>query len=112
MAVDESTCIDMMSIDRNSGNVVLTISDHLDWIDSPKHQEILQTKFNTYLAFVENGQLLEQFPEAENRPVVFRVVFKYKPDKEGRQFLERARTVIESAGFRLRHELFAESYDN
>jgi hypothetical protein len=44
--------------------------------------------------------------------VAFKVVFKYKPDQEGWQFLARAKAVIESAGFSLRHEVFAESYDN
>jgi hypothetical protein len=112
MAVDDGGTIDMMSFDKANGDVVLTISDHLDWSEPFEHQELLQRKFNTYLAFVENGELVRQYPEAKERPVVFRVVFKFKPEKEGRLFLERARQVIESAGFRLRHELCAESYNN
>ena len=112
MAVDQRDLIDMMSIDKENGDVVLTISDHLDWSNTSQHQEMLQTKFNAYLAFVEGGQLAQQYPEAENRPVVFRVVFKYRPDGEGLMFLDRARAVIELAGFTLLHELFAESYNN
>lgn len=112
MAVDDCGTIDMMSFDKANGDVVLTISDHLDWSEPFEHQEILQRKFNTYLAFVENGELVRQYPEAKKRPVVFRVVFKFRPEKEGSLFLERARKVIESAGFKLRHELFAVSYGN
>jgi len=44
--------------------------------------------------------------------VVINIVFKYKPDQPGQQFFARARAVIESAGFSLKHEVFAESYDN
>jgi hypothetical protein len=112
MSVEQLDVVDVMSIDPNSGHVVLTISDHLDWSDTEQHQQILQRKFNAYLAFVESGEILQRYPEAKGRSVMFDVVFKYRPDQEGRNFLGRARQVIESAGFSLRDELFAESYDN
>jgi hypothetical protein len=112
MAVDQPDLIDMMSFDKNNGDVVLTISDHLDWSDTSEHQRILQNKFNSYLTFVESGELLKRSSEAMGQRVIFRVVFKYRPDSEGMLFLDRAREVIELAGFTLRHELFAESHDN
>ena len=112
MTVEETKVIDIMGIDTGTGEVVLTISDHLDWSNSVEHQNILQRKLNTYLAFVESAEILESYPQAKDRPVVFQVVFKYRPDREGRGFLHRAQKVIESAGFTLRHEVFAESYNN
>jgi hypothetical protein len=112
MSVEEPNVVDVISVDKRTGHVTLTISDHLDWSDSVRHQTILQAKFNKYLAFVESGEILESYPDAKDRPVAFKVVFKYKPDQEGWRFLSRAKEVIESAGFTLRHELFAESYDN
>ena len=112
MAVDDRGLIDIMSFDKDNGQVVLTISDHLDWSDSLNHQLVLQEKFNSYLAFVESGELHERYPDATDRTIVFRVVFRYKPDKEGRIFLDRARRVIESAGFKFHYELFADSHDN
>lgn len=95
-----------MGIDRETGHVVLTISDHLDWSDSIAHQTILQKKFNVYLAFVESGEILQRYPDARDRPVVFDVVFQAPPDEAGRAFLARAREVIESAGFSMRDEVF------
>ena len=112
MSVEQSEVVDLMSVDPNTGQVILTISDHLDWSDTVEHQQILQRKFNAYLAFVESGEILQQYPEAKGRSVMFDVVFKYKPDREGRLFLARARTVIESAGFTLRDKLLAESWNN
>ena len=41
MAVDEPDKIDIISKRRN-GDVVLTISDHLDWADTKAHQQVLQ----------------------------------------------------------------------
>ena len=112
MTVDQFDVIDIISIDKLTGHAILTISDHLDWADSIKHQNILQTKFNAYLAFVESGKVLEKYPDAAGRSIVFEVVFKFKPDSAGREFLIKAKKVIESAGFSLRYQIFAKSYDN
>ena len=112
MSVEDSGVDDIVSVDRNGGHVVLTVSDHLDWSDSVAHQEALQKKLNTYLAFIESGEILERYPDARNRPVSLEVVFEFKPDRDGETFLIKARQVIESAGFQFRHKIFADSYDN
>ncbi len=84
VSVEQTDVVDILGIDRETGHVVLTISDHLDWSDSVEHQTILQEKLNTYLASVESGEILGQYPEAKNRPVAFRVVFQVPPDESGR----------------------------
>ena len=112
MSVEQLYVVDIISTDKESGAVILTISDHLDWSNTTTHQNTLQAKLNKYLAFVESGEILTRYPDARNRPVVINVAFKHKPDPEGWRFLARAKEVIESAGFSLRSEVFAESYDN
>ena len=109
MSIEQLDVVDVISTDKETGHVILTISDHLDWSNSVEHQRALQAKFNKYLAFVEGGEILLRYPEAKGRPVAFRVVFKHKPDEEGRRFLERAQDVIEGAGFSLRHEVLPEA---
>lgn len=91
---------------------MLTITDHLDWSDSTGHQTLLQSKLNSYLAFAESGEILERYPEAKDRPVVFKVVFQFPPDEAGRAFLAKVRPVIESAGFSLRDEVFTGAHFN
>jgi hypothetical protein len=112
MTVEQTKVIDIVSLDGKTGKVILTVSDHLDWTDSAHHQEILQAKFNAYLAFVESGEMLKSYPDAVGRSIEFKVVFKSKPDHAGRGFLIEAQKIIESAGFSLRSEIFADSYDN
>jgi hypothetical protein len=89
-----------------TGHVVLTVSDHLDWSDSTAHQLLLQTKLNRYLAFVESGEIVESYPDAKDRPIEFRVVFQFPPDNGGEAFLLKVRPIIESAGFKLRDEVY------
>jgi hypothetical protein len=106
MSIEQTDVVDIISTERLTGNVVLTISDHLDWSDSMAHQLLLEIKLNRYLAFVESGEILESYPNAKERRIVFNVAFKYPPDESGRAFLAKARQVIESAGFTLRDEVF------
>lgn len=110
MSVDQPKVIDFIGVDKASGGVTLTISDHLDWNNSRDHQVVLQDKINWYLAFIESGEIFESYPDAKGRSVTIKVVFKHNPDLEGWRFLTRAKDVIESAGFSLRHEVL--SYDN
>jgi len=112
MSVEETDAVDVISVDKQTGEVILTVSDHLEWSDNLKHQIVLQAKLNAYLRFVESGEILERYPKAKDRRVVFRVVFKFAPDQEAKQFLARARQVVELAGIGFRYELFAASYDN
>lgn len=90
MSIEQTDVVDIVSTERMSGNVVLTVSDHLDWSDSTAHQLLLQSKLNRYLAFVESGEILESYPKAKDRPIVFNVVFKFPPDDAGREFLAKS----------------------
>src|SRR5690349_8719534 len=58
VSVEQPDFVDVISTDKQTGHVVLTISDHLDWSNSTNHQTILQAKLNRYLAFVESGEIL------------------------------------------------------
>jgi uncharacterized protein DUF6572 len=50
MSVDQARTIDFIGVDKSTGDLILTVSDHLDWKDSGKHQLLLQAKINSYLS--------------------------------------------------------------
>lgn len=102
MAVNDQGTIDIVSVRERENEVVLTISDHLDWTNSADHQQVLQSKLNTYLQFIESGDLMRQYPDSQARQVVLRVVGRYKPDLEGSRFLEKVRRFLADAGYQLR----------
>lgn len=106
MAVDDPRVIDFLGVNKNTGEVDLTIADHLDWVHSDHHQMVLQEKLNVYLAFVESGEILEQIADAASRPIVLHIVFKFPPDSRRREFLARRQETIAAAGFSLRYRLF------
>ena len=105
MSIEQTDVVDIISTDRFTGSVILTISDHLDWSDSTAHQLLLQTKLNRYLAFVESGEILQSYPNATGKQITLNVVFRFPPDDAGRAFLAKVRPIIEAAGFSLRDEV-------
>jgi uncharacterized protein DUF6572 len=98
MSVEQEAVVDAIGVETGSGTVVLTISDHLQWDESNEHLLTLQNKINRYLAFIESGELLKKYPNAEGRPVRIDVVCMYEPTPIGRAFLSRAESTIISAG--------------
>jgi hypothetical protein len=106
VAIDDPDVVDIIGID-SAGSVVLTVSDHLYWDDSLQHQLTLQEKLNRYLAFIESGEILESYPGAKGRPIMIEVVTQNDPDPGGIEFLEKAKAIVEGAGFAFRHTRFA-----
>jgi hypothetical protein len=52
VSIEQTDLVDIISIDRVTEEVTLTISDHLDWSDCAAHLMLLQSKLNRYLTLV------------------------------------------------------------
>ena len=101
--------IDAIGVDKASGEVVLTVSDHLGWEDEASHLEALQSKLNRYLAFLESGEVFSQYPAAVGRTLRILVVLKYPPPDLADQFFRRARTTTREAGFELDYRVLPDA---
>lgn len=101
MPIDKSDKVDLLGIDKSTGVVRLTISDHLDWTHEFEHLQLLQDKLNSYLRFIESGEMYAALPETVGRSIEIAVVLNYEPSPTAELFLTKARTAIEVAGFRL-----------
>jgi len=83
------------------------ISDHLDCQDARQLLTVLQTKINTYLSFLENGEIYEKHPETKGSLMVIEVLFHCQPSLQGRACLANPKLVVEKAGYGFRHRLVA-----
>src|SRR5574341_960328 len=107
MSVEQTNVVDAIGIDNATGDVVLTIADHLEWTGSDnKHFALLQAKLNTYLGFVESGEILERYPDAKGKNVLIDVVCKYPLNQQALGFYGQVMRIVEDAGMKLRHRLF------
>ena len=73
----------------------------------------MQEKINDYLTAIENGEVLEKYPDAKGRKIVIRVITKYPiPNTEiVQKFCEKAKSIVQWAGFDLKfeHKFFSDS---
>jgi len=106
MSVDQVNVVDFVSRNKE-GEIVLTISDHLAWNKTREHLFVLQEKINTYLRFVESGEIYEKYPEAGGRRIRVDVKFHYQPTLEALAFLDKVKPTIEAAGVIFSFELFS-----
>ena len=106
MTVEEPSKIDFNVIEPQSGDMRLVIADHLDWKEEGEHLLLLQNKLNSYLAFIESGEIYAKLPKATGRKIVIEVVGKFPLSDEARKFYGLAGKAIEDAGFSLRFEHF------
>lgn len=90
MAVDNAEIIDAIGTERGTGDVVLTISDHLSWgtEHDEMHIEVLSEKLAMYEDFIATGQLQESFPNAINRLPVISVACMEEPSDRGILFFK------------------------
>ncbi|MPQ71794.1 MULTISPECIES: DUF6572 domain-containing protein [unclassified Pseudomonas] len=96
MTVEQIGVIDAIGVDKETGELVLTIADHLEWDD--EHLLLLQEKLNLYIGFFESGELLEVYPDSKGRQVSIILMCKYLPDARAKSFLNKVGSIVEQAG--------------
>ena len=73
--------------------------------EQERHIELLQQKLNTYLSYIEGGQMLKDYPNAHSCKCVISIVGKSDPSGDGVRFLDAVRETLGQAGYELRLEL-------
>ncbi len=107
MTVEDTRQLDFARLDENANEMKLVVSDHLGWErneldEQGEHLMTLQDKLNSYLAFIESGEIYRKLPQAVGRNIVIEVVGKYPLSDEAKKFYRIAGKIIEAAGFSLR----------
>lgn len=97
--------IDLIGTDKTKGVVVLTITDHLEWDDDIAHLKQLQEKLNTYIAYVESGDLIKDYPDFKKLKVHFEIVFKHDLPESATSFLNKAIKFLESISINLDYKI-------
>jgi hypothetical protein len=105
MTIEQAGTVDFIGTDITNNEVILTITDHLRWsVDSKNHLRLLQNKINTYLAFIESGELLQTYSDAAGRTVVILIVGQYSLNVDAENFIAQVKPVLIDAGMSLRFD--------
>jgi hypothetical protein len=107
MSIEQANVIDLITSDTEDGHITLIISDGLEW-GSQKHLIKLQNKLNSYLAFIQSGELLQKHPAAKGKRIHLDLVCRYEPDEDSKQFLQLCAEAIMDAGYQFRYRLHSQ----
>lgn len=99
MSILEENVIDSASIEN--GILILTISDHLKWDN--EHLFLLQEKINSYIQYIESGQIFEDFGESSYETIEIQLIYKYKLNENYRKFLYRLEGALLKLKLRFSH---------
>ncbi|EKS9844493.1 hypothetical protein QDD82_005346 [Burkholderia cepacia] len=108
MSITETNVVDLIGVDPSKGVARLGISDHLEWIaPEDEHLLLLQEKINTYLRFIESGEIYDHYPDARNCKCEIELLSKYPLSKAAIDFCEMAKGVIKGAGLDFSYRVFS-----
>ena len=112
MSVTDEKIIDMWGIPKwDKEKIVLGISDHLEWGDKAQQGEhllVLQEKINTYIAFIESGEIYTEIPGALGKSPIIRVIGKYELPEQGEVFIDRVAQTLKDVNIGFEFVLKAE----
>ena len=103
--VNDTNKIDLIGIDKECNHINLEILDSIDWDDEEKHLLLLEQKINTYLSFIESGQIYEVKPEGKGKKIVITVIFAYELTENAIKFLFTVAHILHDAGYKFEYQI-------
>lgn len=98
MSVIETDSIDAIGMEKEARRVFLSIIDPLVWDHDNVHLYTLQEKINTYLYFIESGELLKALPDAAGFDVAIELILKYIPTDTAITFFDKTTQLLLDKG--------------
>lgn len=110
MTIENALAVDAIGINKETGDVHLTISDHLPWGRS--HYVLLEAKVNAYLNFAESGEIYTTYPDARGRNLVVHLIAKYRPTPDAEMVFSQISEYLEARGLTFVHNGLPAGYDD
>jgi hypothetical protein len=90
--------VDIMA-ETNNGEVILVITDHLEWENLNEHLTILEKKLSTYINVLESGRIFEGRENLRGKKFVLEVDCKYSPAPGAIDYINHVRPIVQSYGY-------------
>jgi hypothetical protein len=76
VSLDNTGVVDAIGLEAPTDTIVLTVLDSWEWGDEQLHLKSLQEKLNSYFAFIESGQIYDDYPSARGKSLRIDVIAK------------------------------------
>jgi len=81
VGVANAAMIDLFAIDQKTGEVLLAMHEPRPWDDSDERLHQLQEKFNAYVSFLLDGEMITAHPELAGKPARIELRCDYMPEE-------------------------------
>ncbi|TEW56611.1 hypothetical protein E2R68_00815 [Psychromonas sp. RZ22] len=98
MSVVDTDSIDAIGMEKEEKRVFLSIIDPLVWDHDDVHLFTLQEKINTYLYFIESGELSKVLPDAIGFDVAIELILKHMPSDQAVTFFDKTTQILLDKG--------------
>jgi Family of unknown function (DUF6572) len=105
MALSDPDKIDFIGI-APDGYCVLTLADDVDWSDPAGHIERLKAKLNTYVEFIQSGEIDRSYPAGRNNDPKIVVALRDSPPPDAVEFFRTAKEAITGHGIEFSWQVF------
>ncbi|MCO7580544.1 MULTISPECIES: DUF6572 domain-containing protein [Pseudomonas chlororaphis group] len=112
MSITNPQVIDIWAIPKSAPDSLLLIMvAPLEWADEAARSEhllLLQEKINSYIAFIEGGQIYTEIPGAYGKYPIIQVVGLYELPEQAEYFMARVTETLNDVGIGFKFELRAD----
>ena len=104
MTILDVNSIDIIQVDQANQTTRLIVSDHLEWVGGKpddEHLWHLQEKINSYLKYIESGQLDADYPDQAGNKVDMQVYGKFDRPPAAVAFYHQMKEILAQASYQL-----------
>jgi hypothetical protein len=105
LSLYETNIVDAIGIDKEKNHVTLALIDSEGWVNEEYHLLLLQEKLNSYLSFIESGEIITSYKEAEGKDIEITIHFKNDIPQSCIVFLGSVKEIIDEAGFMFNYRI-------
>ena len=84
---NRTSVIDVIAHDPKTGEAVLVMNEPNEWNDSDEQLFSLQERFNAYISFLLDGEMVESHPELAGKPTRIELRCAHMPDARAIELL-------------------------
>jgi len=96
--ISDSSVIDLVTYDPSRDEIAVIMIADRPWSDSPELLDQIVAKLNTYVHFIQEGSLVQNFPQAAGKAVRIQVDCNSTPTGKPSGLIDGARDTLLARG--------------
>jgi hypothetical protein len=105
MGMSNPNTIDLIARDKETGKLLLVMTEHRPWDDEEVMHRDFHAKANAYAQFVLGDQFRSRYPQLTPGDVIVKLDCQHTPGENTQAFFERIRQGLHRYGLDFRYEV-------